>query len=319
MARLKRRLNYRKGSAGYEREKEAKKLRPVSREMREKAQTKGFEIIEQMQEERQENIVKNHRTGRRFEQDSGGPGINIPPNKIVLNSSPPAFGRPSIYDPLRFPHIAFVLCKERGFTNEELARVFDVSTSTVNQWMWQKKEFKDAVRKGRDGFDSEKVEQALLKRALGYEYVEKHVSRTKLVGKTPQGVEVTVPAVTTTEITKRVVEDPKSIMYWLQNRQPDRWKHTAYLKIETQPEEETDEQEMDIEDMSVEELKALRDMSTKAVELKSKTIDITEPQKRLPTVEEVLAAADQLAEQDRLRGEAEKQSESEIPKRRERC
>ena len=307
-------FKYKKGSAGHEREKE--RVRPVSREVRECARAEALVIVAELQEKR-EVKREEHRTGRRFEHDHGGPGINIPPGNIVRMCDAATGGRPSIYDPLRFPHIGYVLCKERGFTAEELGRVFDVSTATINQWMWQKKEFKVAVRRGRDEFDSENVESALKKRALGFEYEEKHVSKTRLSGKTQEGVDVLVPAVTTTTITKYVAPDPRSIFYWLQNRQPERWKHTMHLKVDAgQVNDEPEEAEMDIEDMDVAELKMLRDMATKAVELKGKTIDITAPEKKLATVEEILFAADQMQEHARLRDEAEKSKESEIPKRR---
>lgn len=310
-------FKYKKGSAGYERQK----VRPVSREVREAARADALEVVAEMEEKREQKREvqrEEHRTGRRFEHDLG-PGINIPGSRALaaLDRNAGVGGRPSIYDPLRFPHIGYVLCKERGFTNEELARVFDVSTKTVNQWMWQKPEFKKAVRRGRDEYDSENIEQALKKKALGYDYVEKHVTRTKIVGKIPDGADISVPAIVTTEITKHVQPDPRSIFYWLQNRQPDRWKHTMHIKVDAVPDgDEVEEQEMDIEDMSVEELRALQAMATKAVELKGNTIDITAPEKKQLTVEEILEAADRAEEHARLQDVEEKSKENEIPKRR---
>lgn len=274
----------------------------VVRTLRDKIRDRALERLEVLQAEREvvreevraEEVREEHRTGKRVERDYG-PGINIPVEHNVLNITNATGGRPSIYDQFRFPHIGYVLCKERGFTNEELARVFDVSVSTVNQWMWQKEEFKKAVRRGRDEFDTENVEQALKKRALGFSYDEISVKKTKITGKMADGTEVLIPAVETTTTHKTIAPDPRSIMYWLQNRQPDRWKNTAHVKVEIPLLDGAGmEEEVDIETMSTADLFALRDMSMKAIEIKSKTIDISEPEQRQHTVEEILAAADSM-------------------------
>lgn len=62
-----------------------------------------------------------------------------------------------------------------------------------------------------------KVENALLKRALGYTYKE-----TRKEG-TPRGVQKVV------EITKTVPPDVTAQIFWLKNRKPDVWR----TKVET--------------------------------------------------------------------------------------
>jgi hypothetical protein len=261
-------------------------LRKVARMVTKRQDQRAADEVSELLEETDRG--GEHRTGRRVEHGIGN-GINIPAKAVALTGPN---GRPAIYDPYRFPHIAYVLCKERGFTNEELARVFDVSRSTVNQWMWQHDEFKKCVKRGRDEYDSENVENALKKRALGYSYTETHRTRTKLIGVRPNGVEVTIPALSITTVEKEVAADPRSIMYWLQNRQPERWRNTIKIDIAANkaPDEFAD-QELAIEDMSTEALLLLRDMAGKAAELQSKTIDVT-PEKRQMSVQDILEAAD---------------------------
>ncbi len=63
------------------------------------------------------------------------------------------------------------------------------------------------------------VERALLKRALGYDYVE---TRTE---ETDKGFKKT-------ETTKHVPPDTKAAVFWLKNRRPDRWSDTKLLEHE---------------------------------------------------------------------------------------
>jgi len=268
-----------------------KSLRKVRRMVDKRLELRAVEETAEIlaREPESQEPRKEHRTGRRVDRKIGE-GINIPPQAAIpVNSN----GRPAIYDPYRFPHIAYVLCKERGFTNEELARVFDVSISSVNQWIWMHEEFKRMVRRGRDEYDSENVENALRKRAIGYKYTETHRTRTKIIGKLSNGTEVEIPALSITTVEKEVAPDPRSAMYWLQNRQPERWKNTLKIEVDATT-GQVEEEALSIEDMSTAELLALRDISTKAAEMRVKTIDIA-PERQQSSVADILAAADRMA------------------------
>ena len=64
-----------------------------------------------------------------------------------------------------------------------------------------------------------RVESALYKRAIGYEYTE----TSKEVG--PDGVKIKTT-------TKQVAPDVTAQIYWLKNRRPDRWKDKQDISIE---------------------------------------------------------------------------------------
>ena len=166
-----------------------------------------------------------------------------------------------IYDNQRFPHIAEVLCREYGFLAVQLAEVLGVKRTTVEKWVQLYPDFKAAVHRGREAFDTGKVEQSLLKRALGYEFTERTEKNVFLIGKKRNtDIEVAVPAREVVTMHKFMPPDVKAIMFWLQNRQPDRWKSVAYIQAQmTQNKTITHNKvSADITSMSVEQIKALR-------------------------------------------------------------
>jgi transposase len=70
-----------------------------------------------------------------------------------------------------------------GLIDEEIAKELKIAVSTL--YLWQKKypEFSEALKEGKKVAD-DKVEQALFRRAVGYEYVE-----TKTIVEVAQGKE----------------------------------------------------------------------------------------------------------------------------------
>ncbi len=64
-----------------------------------------------------------------------------------------------------------------------------------------------------------KVENALLRRAVGYEYTETRVEESD------KGSKVI-------EITKHLPPDTKAAIFWLKNRQPGRWSDRQILEHE---------------------------------------------------------------------------------------
>lgn len=98
-----------------------------------------------------------------------------------------------------------------GLTDEQIAKNMGVSAATLYNWKKSYLEILEALKKGKEVVDYE-VENALLKRALGYEYIE---TKTK----TESGV---ITEVTTT--TKQVVPDVTAQIFWLKNRKPEEWK-----------------------------------------------------------------------------------------------
>ena len=98
-----------------------------------------------------------------------------------------------------------------GLTDEQIAKNIGISRSTLNVWKDRYSDISDALKKGKDIIDRQ-VENALLKRALGYEYEE-------VKEKFEYGV------ITERTVTKKeVVPDTTAQIFWLKNRKPDKWR-----------------------------------------------------------------------------------------------
>lgn len=98
-----------------------------------------------------------------------------------------------------------------GLTDEQIAKNMGVSRSTLNDWKKRFPDILDALKNGKEVVDI-LVENALLKRALGYEYTEVKTKKENDI----------VTEVTTT--TKQVVPDVTAQIFWLKNRKPESWR-----------------------------------------------------------------------------------------------
>jgi hypothetical protein len=109
-----------------------------------------------------------------------------------------------------------------GATDETLARQMQISRSTLSLWKTKHPVFAEAIRKSKEIVDVE-VENALLKRATGYDYIEEVPMKTKREFWTEEGKcsEETIEVI---EVTKHMPPDPRAAQYWLNNRKPDKWK-----------------------------------------------------------------------------------------------
>jgi hypothetical protein len=120
-------------------------------------------------------------------------------------------GRPPKYDPERTPVQAEKLCRQFGADDQALAEYFEVDVSTISRWKNEHPEFKEALRRGKDAFDTERVEQALLHRAIGYSHPEDDI-------RVVNGEVVITPTV------RHYPPDTAAAIFWLKNRQRDRWR-----------------------------------------------------------------------------------------------
>lgn len=102
-----------------------------------------------------------------------------------------------------------------GMTVEQVAVKVGVQPSTLRAWMAKHEEIKRAVNQGRELVDY-KVENALLKSALGFKTKEVKVVTTIRNGKTVK-VEKEV-------LDKEFAPSVGAIQTWLYNRRPDKWK-----------------------------------------------------------------------------------------------
>lgn len=106
-----------------------------------------------------------------------------------------------------------------GLTDEQIAHNMGINRCTLRDWKNKYPTISNALKKGKEVVDL-MVENALLKRALGYEYEE---IRTE----TERGIE-TKRVVTT----KMVIPDTTAQIFWLKNRRPDRWRDRKDIDVD---------------------------------------------------------------------------------------
>ncbi len=104
-----------------------------------------------------------------------------------------------------------------GLTDEQIASNCGVSVATLYNWKKEHLEILEALKRGKEVVDIQ-VENALLKRAMGYRY--KEVTREKV--KDP--VTGFSCLVITKEVTKEVAPDTTAQIFWLKNRRPTAWR-----------------------------------------------------------------------------------------------
>ena len=98
-----------------------------------------------------------------------------------------------------------------GLTDEQIAHNIGISRGTLYDWKKAYPDISNALKRGKDVVDIE-VENALLKRAMGYDYVEE---RVEVNGNGKRKV---------TQTTKHVPGDTTAQIFWLKNRRADRWR-----------------------------------------------------------------------------------------------
>lgn len=115
-----------------------------------------------------------------------------------------------------------------GYTFQDIANRIGISISTLRMWRREYPDIDNALKKGREIIDY-KVENALLKSALGYKTKEVKVTTTIRYGKTVE----TIKEVTDKEQAPNV----SAIQCWLYNRLPNKWKKNRDQLIELDEED----------------------------------------------------------------------------------
>lgn len=109
-----------------------------------------------------------------------------------------------------------------GLTDDQIAANIGIVRSTLSEWKTRFSDISDALKKGKEVVDVQ-VENALLKRALGYTYVE--TTREQVIDYDPDtGEKVGAHMEVTKEVTKEVQPDTTAQIFWLKNRKPDVWR-----------------------------------------------------------------------------------------------
>lgn len=107
-----------------------------------------------------------------------------------------------------------------GLTDEQIAQNIGIVPSTLYAWINRYPEISESLKRGKEVVDRQ-VENALLKRALGYQFDEV----TYEFGEE------------TKRVTKEVQPDTTAQIFWLKNRKPVEWRdkqqveHTGDMNI----------------------------------------------------------------------------------------
>ena len=104
-----------------------------------------------------------------------------------------------------------------GLTDEQIAGNIGRNPATLYKWIDKYGEIGKAIKKGKAPVDIQ-VENAMLKRAMGYDYEEvitevydngkKHIRKVK----------------------KHMPGDVTAMIFWLKNRKPDKWRDKPEMK-----------------------------------------------------------------------------------------
>lgn len=98
-----------------------------------------------------------------------------------------------------------------GLTDEQIAKNMGIVPSTFYEWKKKSKEFSETLKKGKEVVDFE-VENALLKKALGYTITIKEEKLDKYGDVHTLKKDVHVPGDTT------------AMIFWLKNRKKAQWR-----------------------------------------------------------------------------------------------
>ncbi|SFS30693.1 terminase [Lutibacter maritimus] len=102
-----------------------------------------------------------------------------------------------------------------GATDIEMADFFGVVESTINLWKLKHKEFSESIKKGKIEADAN-VASSLYKKAIGFKHPDTKVFLH-------DGKPVKVP------VEKHYAPDSTAAIFWLKNRQPEKWRDTKNI------------------------------------------------------------------------------------------
>lgn len=114
-----------------------------------------------------------------------------------------------------------------GLTDEQIAEKVGINRATLYDWKKKYSDISDALKKGKEIVDIQ-VENALLKRALGYEYDEQRIEKSD-----KDGTKII-------QTVKHVPGDVTAQIYWLKNRRPDKWRDKPVVDADREVMEKMD-------------------------------------------------------------------------------
>ena len=130
-----------------------------------------------------------------------------------------------------------------GLTDEQISHNIGIHPSTLYEWQKKYPEIAESLKRGKEVIDRQ-VENALLKRALGYEYEEVKM----VVERDENGNEKKKQE----KVIRKVVPDTTAQIFWLKNRKPAEWRDRHNIEHSG-----SISRDNPFDDLTVEELKKL--------------------------------------------------------------
>ena len=111
-----------------------------------------------------------------------------------------------------------------------------IAYSTYKEWVKRFPALSATIKKGKAPVDIE-VENALYKRAIGYTYEEtttdiEQIPTSKV---DDDGNPIIREIIHTKTVTKTALPDPTSMIFWLKNRRPDKWRDKQDVQVNAEP------------------------------------------------------------------------------------
>lgn len=169
-----------------------------------------------------------------------------------------------------------------GLTDEQIAYNMGINKATLYRWKDKYRDICDALKRGKEVIDRQ-VENALLKRALGYQFEEQtyvtvtigreelddrieseldawneenpnatQAQRNRFISSIPKTKEILEK-----KVVKQVSPDVLAQIFWLKNRKPGQWRDKQEVEHSGGV-----ENRLDLSGLSVEELRKLADSNS---------------------------------------------------------
>ena len=128
-----------------------------------------------------------------------------------------------------------------GLTDEQIAKNMGVNKTTLYDWIKKFPDISNSIKKGKAPIDFE-VENALFKRAIGYEYEEVETTIEEIDGKQRKRIK---------KIKKVALPETSAMIFWLKNRKPEQWRKLNPV-VEAKLNAETEKLLKEAENLSLE-------------------------------------------------------------------
>lgn len=117
-------------------------------------------------------------------------------------------------------------CRD-GADNSGLAKLLGCGKTTLGKLIKNYENFRELLKEGKQIADA-KVESALYRRAIGYDYEE--TTTRVLVGENGAGNITQV-----TKVKKHIAPDTTAQIFWLKNRKPENWRDKQEMDVTINP------------------------------------------------------------------------------------